>query len=125
MNDRHSAYYRPQTKFANVMFLQVSVCPRGGVPGKGACMAGMFVHSGGACMGRRVVCGRGTCMVGGVHGRGHTWHGEGGVCMAGGVHGGGGMHDRGTCMVGSMHGRGACVIGGMHGRGGVCGRRHA
>ena len=26
-------YYRPQTKFAKVMFLHVSVCPRGGVPG--------------------------------------------------------------------------------------------
>ena len=24
------AYYRPQTKFAKVMFLQVSVCPHGG-----------------------------------------------------------------------------------------------
>ena len=28
------AYYRPQTKFAKVMFLQVSVCPQGGVPGQ-------------------------------------------------------------------------------------------
>ena len=27
-------YYRPQTKFAKVMFSQVSVCPRGGVPGQ-------------------------------------------------------------------------------------------
>ena len=25
-------YYRPQTKFAKVMFSQVSVCPQGGVP---------------------------------------------------------------------------------------------
>ena len=33
--------YRPQTKFAKVMFLQVSVCPHGG-----ACM----VVPGGACM---------------------------------------------------------------------------
>ena len=24
------SYYRPQTKFAKVMFLQVSVCPHGG-----------------------------------------------------------------------------------------------
>ena len=35
--------YRPQTKFAKVMFLQVSVCPRGGAEGacvvaRGACM---------------------------------------------------------------------------------------
>ena len=28
------AYYRPQMKFAKVMFLQVSVCPQGGVPGQ-------------------------------------------------------------------------------------------
>ena len=27
-------YYRPQTKFAKVMFLHVSVCPQGGVPGQ-------------------------------------------------------------------------------------------
>ena len=26
-------FYRPQTKFAKVMFSQVSVCPRGGGPG--------------------------------------------------------------------------------------------
>ena len=41
--------YRPQTKFAKVMFLQVSVCPQGGGVrdrGKGACVAGA------ACMAR-------------------------------------------------------------------------
>ena len=27
-------YYRPQTNFAKVMFLYVSVCPQGGVPGQ-------------------------------------------------------------------------------------------
>ena len=27
-------YYRLQTKFAKVMFSQVFVCPRGGVPGQ-------------------------------------------------------------------------------------------
>ena len=27
-------YYRPQTKFAKVMFLQVPVCPGGGLPGQ-------------------------------------------------------------------------------------------
>ena len=47
-------YYRPQTKFAKVMFSQVSVCPRR----EGACMAG----------GMR---GRGMCRAdggGGMHG---------------------------------------------------------
>ena len=36
INNTHS--YRPQTKFAKVMFLHVSVCPRGG--GIPACLAG-------------------------------------------------------------------------------------
>ena len=49
-------YYRPQTKFAKVMFLQVSVCPQGG-----ACMAG----KGGMC----------------GWGGGHAWLGRG--CMHG------------------------------------------
>ena len=48
-------FYRPQTKFAKVMFLQVSVCPQG----VGECMAGGGVW-------------QGTCVVGGMHGRGHT-----------------------------------------------------
>ena len=39
-------YYRAQTKFAKVMFSQVSVCPPGGVRG-GGCMAGE-----GACVAR-------------------------------------------------------------------------
>ena len=56
-------FYRPQTKFAKVMFSQVG--GGGGMCGRGACMAG------GAC----------------VHGRGgmHTWQGGyawQGVCMA-------------------------------------------
>ena len=41
---------------------------------------------------------QGTCMVGGVHGRGCVWQE--------GVHGGG------ACMVGSVHGRGICMAGG-------------
>ena len=45
-------YYRPQTKFAKVMFSQLSVCPRGG---------GISVQ-GGLCQGdpppRTVACGR-------------------------------------------------------------------
>ena len=65
-----SCNYRPQTKFAKVMFSQVSVCPRGGGHAwQGACVAGR-----------------------------HAWQGEhawwGGACMAGGMHGGG------ACMVG-------------------------
>ena len=64
--------YRPQTMFANVMFLQVSVCPQGGrhvwhgghawqwgMHGSRACVVG-GVHGGG-------MCGRGA---GGMHGRG-------------------------------------------------------
>ena len=69
-------YYRPQTKFAKVMFLQVSVCPQGGMHGRGTCMAGGHAWQG-ACM-TGGMCGTGACMAGerGVHG--------GGVCMAGG-----------------------------------------
>ena len=70
------ANYRPQMKFAKVMFLQVSVCPQGGgVHGRGACVAG----------------GQGAC-VAGV-----------GACMAGGCVWQGGMHGRGACVAGGMH----------------------
>ena len=72
-------YYRPQTKFAKVMFLQVCVCPQGDVHGAGG------VHG----AGRGVHGGRGACVVpGGMHGAGgHAWWQ--GVCgVAGGVHGG-------------------------------------
>ena len=81
-------FYRPQTKFAKVMFLQVSVCPQGGVHGcsqgghawllRGACV----VSPGGACV---------------VAPGGHAWLLRGGACMValgghawllwGGVHG--------------------------------------
>ena len=82
------------------MFLQVSVCPRGGVRGGGCVVGG----------------------VGGIHGRGCTW----GACM-GSVHRG---HAWGACMAGghawwgAMHGRGACMVGsrGMYGRRGLRGR---
>ena len=82
-------HYRPQTKFAKVMFLQVSVCPH-----RGACV---------------VLFGRGACVVlfgghawfylGGVHGfiwwgmhgfiRGHAWFYSGGMrgFIQGGMHG--------------------------------------
>ena len=57
-------FYRPQTKFAKVMFLQVSVCPHGG-----ACV----VLFGG---------GRAWFYLGGMHGfmGGHAWFYSGGMC---------------------------------------------
>ena len=69
-------HYCPQTKFAKVMFLQVSVCPQGGV------------HGGGGMRGW------GVCMAGG-----HAWKG---ACMTGGVCGRGSMHGRGCAWQG-MH----------------------
>ena len=73
-------YYRPQTKFAKVMFLQVSVCPQG----RGACV----VAWGGAWLlwGVCVVAPGGACVValGGMHGC------SGGCvcgCSRGGMHG--------------------------------------
>ena len=94
-------YYRPQTKFAKVMFLQVSVCPRGG--SMRGCSEGACVVAGGACVvapggcawllqGGMHGCSRGACMValgacmvapgGGMCGC------SGGACMVapGGVH---------------------------------------
>ena len=56
--------YRPQTKFANVMFLHVSVILSTG---------GWHAWQGGVCM-----------VGGGMHGRGPAWWG---ACVAGGVHG--------------------------------------
>ena len=49
-----------KTKFAMVMFLQVSVCPPGeGMRGGGGCVA------------------VGVCVAGGMHGgRGHAWQGQ-------------------------------------------------
>ena len=85
-----SYLYRPQTKFAKVMFSQVSVCPQGG---------------GCAWPGRGIV---GKVM----HGTGHAWQG---ACMAG-RHAWQGACVVGACMaVGGMHGR----WGGMCGRGHV------
>ena len=116
--------YRPQTKFAKVMFLYLSVSHS--------------VHRGAACMAQ------GACVVGGMHGRtthapchaytpgrgacvvggGHVWW-EGGMCGGRGHVWLGGMHGRGVgrrgalmmggyvgaCVVGAMHGKGACVAG--------------
>ena len=64
-------YYRPQRKFAKVMFLQVCVCPQG-VCGRGMCKDGGLHGRGG-----------GHAMQGGVHGGGYAWWG---ACMVGGMH---------------------------------------
>ena len=82
-----SNFYRPQTKFAKVMFLQVSVCPQGGHAwllqgGMHGCSGGVCGCSGGhvwLLWGACVVAPGGACMVaprGGMHG-----------CSRGGVHG--------------------------------------
>ena len=87
--------YRPQTKFAKVMFLQVSVCPQGGacvVAGghawwrgcawqRGACLAkGTCMAKGGPCMAKGGVHGKGgACMV-----KGHVWQRRG-MCGEGGM----------------------------------------
>ena len=81
-NRLSSSYnYRPQTKFAKVMFLQVCVCPQGGMRGRGACMAGWGCVVGGPCVaGEHVWQGGGHAWQGGhvwqgdMHGRGHAWH---------------------------------------------------
>ena len=107
--------YRPQTKFLKVMFLQVSVCPQGGLHG----CQGVCVVAGGICGCRGVggMCGccwghawlLGACMVA----RGwHVWllggmHGCLGACMAPGGHAWwrgcawqrGHAWQRGACMV--------------------------
>ena len=94
-------------KFAKVMFLQVSVCPRGGHGCQGVCVvAGVCVllpwHAWlwGACV---VV---GVHGWGGMHGYGgHAWL-WGHVWLWGGMHGCGGVHGcRGVyVVVGGMHG---------------------
>ena len=111
-NTRH--FYRPQTKFAKVMFLQVSVILS---TGGGACVVAPGGHvwllgGGGGWVIRGCLGGRGTVGSCGVApgGQGHAWllRGAcmvapgGGVCgCSGGVHGfprgmhgfsGGGMH---------------------------------
>ena len=84
--------YRPQTKFAKVIFLQVSTGGGGGVYGReqrawqgsvhgeGVCMAGGHawqggMHGRGACMGSR------CAWQGGIHCGGHAW--QGGMCGRG------------------------------------------
>ena len=113
-------FYRPQTKFAKVMFLQVSVCPRLVWCVWGACMVGTFVvggvHGRGGMHGRGMGGGghawQGACMAGGMYGRGHAWWGvcRVGACMAEGAYMAGGVHRGhawwGACMAGDMHGGG-------------------
>ena len=95
----------------------------GGMCGRGVCMVG-GMHGGGVH--GRSMRGSGLCLAGGVHGRvacmavGHVWEG---VCMVGGMSGMGAcvvgvcVWHRGACMVGGMHGRGMFMVGGMCGRG--------
>ena len=90
---------RPQTKFANVMFLHLSVIlSTGGHAWWGA------VHGRGVCLAR------GHAWWGGMHGRGCAWQGP---CMVGG-------HAwQGVCMAGGCSWQGcirgtACMAGGMH-----------
>ena len=142
-------FYRPQTKFAKVMFLHLFVSHsvhRGGacmVAGghawlQGACMVGRECvlaggHAwlwGGACM-----VAEGACMVaGGGHGcRGHAWLWGGMHGCRGGMHGckGGMCGCRGhACLWAAMCGcgghvwlQGVCMVvgeGGMHGCRGAC-----
>ena len=92
MNSKY--YCPPQTQFAEVMFLQVCVCPRGGgMRGRGACMAGGMCGGGGACM-----------VVGGMHGRG--------VCMAVGVCVAGGhvWWGRAHYKIRSVNARSVCIL---------------
>ena len=121
-------YYRPQTKFAKVMFLQVSVCPpegrvwllRGGtcVVAPGGCVHGCSRGGIGGCSwGGHVWLLWGVCMVapgGGVHGcsggacivalGGHAWFLWGEVCGCTG----------GACIV-ALGGHAWFLWGGVHG----------
>ena len=58
------SFYLPQTKFAKVLFLQVSVCPRGGVNGWGGGHAWL---GRGVCVAREGVCVAGGCVWLGVY----------------------------------------------------------
>ena len=86
-------YYRPQTKFAKVMFLQVSVILSTGGGGHvwlllGGCVVApgeCMVALGGACVvawGGMHGCSRGEGVHGCSGGGGHAWLlGEGGACV--------------------------------------------
>ena len=105
--ERWPHYYRPQ--IAKVMFLQVSVCPQGGMRGRGWCawLGGMCGRE--ACMvGACVAAGQGHAWQGGMHGRGHAW--QGGFVARGCVVGG--MCGQGVCVAGGHTWWGACMAGG-------------
>ena len=105
-------FYRPQTKFAKVMFYRCLSVHSGGMHGcQGACMVarGCVVARGHVWL-RGVVHGcQGACMVAG----GHVWLLGGawlpGACMAKGVCVVKGAWQRGACMA-----KGACVVKGGH-----------
>ena len=84
--------YRPLTKFAKVMYLQVCVCPQEGH----ACFPGGCVLPGGVCFPGACMLHRGACVLprgcmlpGGVHASqgGMYGCGEGAWLQEGGVHG--------------------------------------
>ena len=88
-------FYRPQAKFAKVMFLQVSVCLSTGEPAwwRWVCVAG-----------------------------GHVWqgaHARWGLAWRGGMCGRGGMHGSGVCVTGGVCGRWVCMAGGHAWQGGL------
>ena len=70
--DIHKSYYRPQTKFAKVMFSQVFACPRGvsvSVMGRGRLCPGEVSFWGGLCPGGSLSRGslsRRVCVQGGL-----------------------------------------------------------
>ena len=73
-------FYRPQRIWGKVIFSEACVknsVHRGGMRGRGACVAGGHAWQEGHEW-------QVAYMAGGVHGRGHAWQGE---CMAGGMHG--------------------------------------
>ena len=103
--------YRPQTKFAKVMFLQVSVCPQEG--GRAWLLQGghTWLLPGGCAWllpGGMHGCSQGVCMVapgghvwllpGGVCGKGGRAWQRGNVWQKGGMHGEGGVRGEGGCV---------------------------
>ena len=109
--------YRPQPKFAKVMFSQVFVCPQGGgisvqggfCPG-GFCPGGLYL--GGLCPGG--LCPRwGLYPVGYLSG-GSLWVSLMGPCLGGLCPGGVSVQGRGLCPgKGSLSGEGVSVWGGV------------
>ena len=64
MAQQKFSYYCPQTKFAKVMFSQVSVCPQGGLDlCPGGSLSGGSLSRGGLCAGG--VSGQGRSLSGG------------------------------------------------------------